>query len=65
MLKLAYVAFIVIAGVPTFPITDTDRPFADINDCWEAVDHGLETGDIKLGDGVKAVCLPYLDDNKP
>lgn len=63
MLTITFVAFIVIAGVPTFPATDPNHPFTDAIECWEAVDHALEAGDIKLGEGVKVDCIPRIDDD--
>lgn len=64
MLTITFVAFIVIAGIPTWAITDIDHPFTDINECWEVVDRGLESGDIKLGEGVTAECMPKINDGR-
>lgn len=64
MLEIAFVAYIVIAGVPTYPASNPYTPFADVNDCWEWIDHALESGDLKLGEGVRADCIPKIEEQR-
>lgn len=53
-----YYAVIMVSTDPTpLIISDLEHPFTNSPDCWEWAEHQLETGEIKLGEGTKVVCI--------